>query len=67
MVGVFWALGGILVDLRGGGKKGGFGLKAEAWSEMELVERRGGSLRWMKGKVVDGGECATYGERALML
>jgi len=55
------------VDLRGGGKKGGFGLKAEAWSEMELVERRGGSLRWMKGKVVDGGECATYGERALML
>lgn len=48
-------------------KKGGFGLKAEAWSEMELVECRGGSLRWMKGKVVDGGGRATYGERALML
>jgi hypothetical protein len=67
VVGVFWALGGILDDLRGGGKKGEFELEAEAWSEMELVECRGGSLRWMKGKVVDGGERATYGERALML
>jgi hypothetical protein len=67
VVGVFWALGGILSDLVELGKKGGFELKAEALSEMELAECRGGSLRWMKGKVVDGGGRATYGERALML